>query len=245
MGLEIVLFCGAAFAAAFVSGLAGFAFGLIVLPVWLHILSPLQAAMLIALYAMVLQGYPVWILRRAIKLRRLAPLVTGGLIGIPLGIEFLRLTPAATMRIVIGILLVAFSLYNLLKPALRQVTGDRPLADGAIGVVSGLVGGATGLAGLVPAIWATLRGWPKDEQRAVFQPVGLALFAGMLVFLGGTGTLEGPTVRLFLIGLPGVVAGLWLGLRLFGRLDDAAFRKVVLIVLLLAGIVLVVERLLV
>lgn len=243
-GVDTVLFCAAAFFAAFVSGLAGFAFGLIVMPVWLHLISPLQAATLIALYAMVLQAYPVWKLRHAVRIRRLLPLVIGGLAAQPFGIEFLKVTPAATMRAVMGVFLVAFSLYSLLKPTLTPVKGERPLIDGGVGVLSGLVGGATGLAGLLPAIWATLRGWSKDEQRAVFQPVGFVLFLGMLVGLGGTGSIDRPTLLLFATGLPAVGLGLWLGLGLYGRLDDEAFRRIVLIVLLLSGVVLVAEHLL-
>jgi hypothetical protein len=50
-------------------------------------------------------------------------------------------------------------------------------------------------------------------------------------------------VHLFLIGLPAVLLGTWLGLKLYGRLDEAAFRKVVLIVLLVSGVVLAVPRL--
>ena len=45
--------------------------------------------------------------------------------------------------------------------------------------------------------------------------------------------------KLFLIGLPALFAGTWLGLKLFGRLDEAAFRKVVLALLLLSGVVLI------
>lgn len=66
----------------------------------------------------------------------------------------------------------------------------------------------------------------------------------MAVWLGGTGTIDGPTIRLFLIGLPAVLLGTWAGLRLYGRLDEAAFRKVVLVVLLLSGLALVLPRLL-
>jgi hypothetical protein len=35
-----------------------------------------------------------------------------------------------------------------------------------------------------------------------------------------------------------MLGGLWLGFRLYGKLDDAAFRKVVLILLLAAGLAL-------
>lgn len=241
--LPTLLFGFAAFAAAFVAGLAGFAFGMVAMAIWLHLLSPTQTAILITGYAIVIQGYAVWKLRHALKPKRLVPFIVGGLIGIPLGVELLRLLPAAPMRTGIGLFLIAFSLYSLLKPALPQLKGERKLADGGIGVLSGVIGGATGLAGVLPTIWSTLRGWPKDEQRAVFQPVAVALFLIGAAWLGGTGTVDRASLNLFLIGLPVVLLGTWLGLKLYGRLDEAAFRKVVLIVVLLSGVALVVPRL--
>jgi hypothetical protein len=33
-----------------------------------------------------------------------------------------------------------------------------------------------------------------------------------------------------------MVAGLWVGFKLYGKLDDAAFRKVMLVLLLVAGL---------
>lgn len=40
---------------------------------------------------------------------------------------------------------------------------------------------------------------------------------------------------LLLTGLPVLLAGTWLGLKLYGRLDEAAFRKLVLFLLVLSG----------
>ena len=45
---------------------------------------------------------------------------------------------------------------------------------------------------------------------------------------------------LFLIGLPALALGTWAGLKLFGRLNDAAFRRIVLVLLLASGLSLVV-----
>ncbi|HYC64846.1 MAG TPA: sulfite exporter TauE/SafE family protein [Reyranellaceae bacterium] len=237
--LPLALFAVAAFAAAFVAGLAGFAFGLVAMAIWLHLLTPTQVAILITGYALIVQGQAVWKLRRAIRPRRLLPFVLGGLLGVPLGVELLRVVPAEPMRVGIGIFLIVFSLYSLLRPALPQLKGERPLADGGIGVLSGVIGGSTGLATILPTIWSTLRGWPKDEQRAVFQPVGVALFVVVALWLGGTGTVDRASLELFLIGLPFVLVGTWLGLKLYGRLDEAGFRRVVLIVLLISGVALV------
>lgn len=241
--LPLALFVVAGFAAAVVAGLAGFAFGLVAMAVWLHLLTPTETAILITGYALIVQGQAVWKLRRAIRPRRLLPFVLGGLIGVPLGVELLRLVPAPPMRTGIGLFLIAVSLYSLLKPALPQLKGERPLADGGVGVLSGVVGGATGLAGILPTIWSSLRGWPRDEQRAVFQPVGVALFVIGALWLGGTGTVDRASLELFLIGLPFVLAGSWLGLKLYGRLDEAGFRRIVLIVLLLSGVALAATRL--
>ena len=54
--LDLGLFALGTFAAAFVTGLAGFAFGIIAAAVWLHFLSPMQAAALIVAFGLIVQG---------------------------------------------------------------------------------------------------------------------------------------------------------------------------------------------
>jgi hypothetical protein len=69
-----------------------------------------------------------------------------------------------------------FSLYNLTRPQLPQMKQAGRAADGAVGVLNGIIGGATGLAGIVTVIWTSMRGWSRDEQRAVFQRPALQAF---------------------------------------------------------------------
>ena len=241
--LDLALFLAATFAAAMVAGMAGFAFGLIAAAVWLHVLSPLQTTTLIVTFGLIVQGYSVWKLRHALKPKRLWPFLLGGALGLPLGVELLRWLPAADVRIAVGVFLVLFSLWSLARPALRPISAGGQWADGGVGVLSGVLGGLTGFGGILPTIWSGLRGWPKDEQRAVFQPTGVAIFIGTALMLGGTGSIGSDTVRLFLIGLPALLAGSWLGLRLYGKLDEAGFRRVVLVLLLLSGAALIVPAL--
>lgn len=185
----------------------------------------------------------MWKLRRALKLGRLLPFLVGGAIGLPVGMALLRWTPAAELRAAVGVVLVLFSLYRLARPQIRKFTAAGRLSDGGIGVLSGILGGLTGFGGILPTIWSGLRGWPRDEQRAVFQPTGVAIFLGTILLLGGAGTITADTLRLFLIGLPALLVGTWLRLRLYGRLDEAGFRRVVLVLLLFSGIALIVAAL--
>jgi uncharacterized membrane protein YfcA len=239
MPLDLSLFLVATFLAALVAGMAGFAFGLVAAAIWLHVLTPLQTTTLIVAFGLIVQGYSVWKLRRGLKFQRLLPFLIGGAIGLPMGVELLRWAPAEALRVAIGVFLIAFSVYSLARPQFRAVTVGGRLADGGVGVLSGVLGGATGFGGILPTIWSNIRGWPKDEQRAVFQPTGVAIFLGTALFLGGAGTVTPDTVRLFLIGLPALLFGSWLGLRLYGKLDEAGFRRVVLALLLVSGLALV------
>ena len=234
--LDLTLFAAATFAAAFVTGLAGFAFGIVAAAVWLHFLSPIQAAALIIAFGLIVQGVAVWKLRSAIKLTRLIPFLVGGAIGVPIGAEVLRWTDPASLRMGIGAILVVFSLYSLARPKLASAENAGAAADGTIGVVNGIIGGSTGLAGIVAVVWCSLRGWTPAEQRAVFQPVGVATFVMTGLWLGGTGMIGADVGWLFLIGLPALAAGTWAGLKLFGKLDEAGFRQVVLILLLISGL---------
>jgi hypothetical protein len=155
--------------------------------------------------------------------------------------EPLHWAPALQMRMAIGAVLIAFALYNWFRPNSAAAANAGVVADGTVGVVNGVVGGATGLAGLATVVWCNLRGWPPPEQRAVFQPVGVATFVMIALWLGGTGKIGTDTAWLFLLGLPALALGTWAGLKSFGHLNEAGFRKVVLGLLLLSGLALVIR----
>jgi uncharacterized membrane protein YfcA len=236
--LDLLIFLVATFAGALVAGLSGFAFGLVAASIWLYILTPLQAATLIIAFGLIVQGYSVWKLRHALDWRKLWPFVAGAAIGVPAGVAILGWANPAYVRAGIGVFLVLYSLYALLRPSLPPMTKGGAAADAAVGFANGVLGGITGLAGILVTIWCGLRGWPKDRQRAVFQPVAVAIFAMSAVWLGVKGAVSADTIRLFLFGLPALLAGTWLGMKLYGRLDEAAFRKVVLVLLLASGVAL-------
>jgi hypothetical protein len=236
--LQLLVFLVATFAASLTAGLVGFAFGIIAAGPWLHVLTPAQTTTLIVAFGLVVQGASVWKLRAAIRPRRLLPFLVGSAIGVPLGIALLQWLTPGELRVGTGVFLIAYSLYGLLRPTLPQFK-QSGAADASVGVVGGVVGGATGLAGIVVTIWCGLRGWPKDEQRAVFQPVGVATFAMIALWLGSAGMVTVDTLTLFVIGLPAVLAGTWAGLKLYGKLDESGFRKLVLALLLVSGATLV------
>jgi uncharacterized protein len=237
--VALMVFLVATFLAALVAGLAGFAFGLVAAAAWLYVLTPIQTASLIIAYGLIVQGVAVWKLRGALQWTRLWPFLVGGAIGVPVGVAILEAEPPGYVRAGIGLFLVLYSIHALARPALKPITAGGAPADAGIGFLNGAVGGVSGLAGIVVVIWCGLRAWPKDVQRAVFQPVAVAIFLMSALWLGARGAMSVDTAWLFVIGLPALLAGTWLGLKLYGRLDEARFRNVVLVVLLVSGAALV------
>ena len=241
-GLVLTLFVLAAFAGGFVSGFSGFAMGLVVSGIWLHIITPVQTATLIAGYGLLTQGYGILKLRQAVNWQNIWPLAFGTTIGIPIGVMMLTYINPAYVRFGVGLLLVLYTVYALARPAFKPMKiGIAP--DIAIGVLNGLVGGLTGLGGVISTISCQLRGWTKDVQRAVFQPVLFAAFVVISISMGITGAVTSETLKLYGLGLPFMFAGLWSGFKLYGKIDDETFRRAVLILLLLAGVSLIVPAL--
>jgi hypothetical protein len=237
--LDLVIFLIATFAGALVAGLSGFAFGLVAASIWLFILTPLQTATLIVAFGLIVQGYSVWKLRHALDWSKLWPFLAGAAVGVPIGISILGWASPAYVKAGIGVFLILYSLYALFRPSLGPVTKGGAAADAGVGFANGVLGGITGLAGILVTIWSGLRGWPKDQQRTIFQPVAVAIFAMSAVWFGAKGAVSADTIRLFLFGLPVLLAGTWLGMKLYGRLDETAFRKVVLVLLLASGAALI------
>jgi hypothetical protein len=188
-----------------------------------------------------IQSYSTWKLRHALSVARLWPFLVGGALGVPLGTELLRWVPAGPFRTGVGIFIVLFCVYAMAKPNWTVGAWGGRAADGGVGFLGGILGAATGLGAILQAMWCAARGWRKDEQRAVFQPVAVGVFVMTLLWLGGSGAIDSGTIALFLTGIPAVLAGTWLGLKWYARMGESGFRRVVLGLLLLSGLALAVR----
>ncbi len=219
---------------ALVSGLAGFAFSAVAAALLTHWVAPIAFVPLLLACSITTQLFSIAKLRRMIEWRRCAPFVLGGLVGIPLGAALLRDTDPHRFGVWFGAFLVAYGAFMLLKPRLVVRRGNY-LVDAACGVLGGITAGAIAFPGAAPTIWCGLRGLPKDVQRGIVQPFILTIQVATLVYFSRLGFLTSATIASYVVCAPAVLFGTWLGLGLFDRIDDAAFRRVVLIFLIVSG----------
>lgn len=241
MPLEFVALLAGAFAAAFVSGAFGFGNALVAAAVWLPFLEPRAAVPLIIITGLVMHAWSLRALETKPDLRRLTPFVAGGLIGAPIGTWLLTLTEPVPFRRAVGVILCLYGVTALmLRPGRMRLKPPRS-ADAAVGAAAGLLGNFAGLAGILPTLWCGLRGWSPDEQRAVYQPVQLAL--GLIALLGviASGLVGSDALKRLALCFPAIVAGLWCGYGLYARLNPLAFARAVLALVLISGAALLIQ----
>ena len=235
---ELIVVRGA-LAGGFVSGLTGFGTALTALGLWLHVLEPVAAAVLVVICSVVSQLQSLYRVRRAVQWSLAWPFLAGGLVGVPLGVVLLRHVDAQTIRSGLGVFLVGYTGLMLVLPRVPVVArwGGR-LADGAVGTGGGVLGGLAGLSGVMMSLWCGLRGWSPDHQRGVYQPFNLIVLSIALGIYVAQGQLTDRLLELTLLCLPATLLGRALGLRLYGRVNDTQFRRIVLWLLLVSGLVL-------
>lgn len=239
MDSYLAIIIGGAVLAGFVQGLSGFAFSLAALSVWTWAVDPQVAAPMAVFGSLVGQVVAMPLTWRGTNLKRLAPFVIGGLIGVPLGIFLLGVLDPTGFKLGLGLFLLVYCPAMFFAPSTWAVRWGGAWANGAAGWLGGVFGGIGGFAGALPQLWCTLRGWDKDTQRGVMQIFNIAMHVATLTGYAIAGDkITAETLGLFAIITPALVIPVLLGALIFRRLDQKAFRRIVLALLFASGVVL-------
>jgi len=235
---DALLFLGA-LAGGFVSGLAGFGTALMALGIWLYVLPPSLAVPLVLVCSVIAQSATLPSMWRTFDLTLVWPVVAGGLAGVPIGTLLVAHADPQIFKLSVGVLLLVFptALYFQRRPMAFRF-GGRP-ADAGIGFAGGILGGLAGLSGPLPILWASVRGWGKEERRGVFQIFNWAILLAALCLQMAAGMVGPQVIWLTLLAFPGTILGAWLGARIYRALSDRNFRDIVLGLLLLSGAALI------
>jgi uncharacterized membrane protein YfcA len=233
-----LLFLGA-LAGGFIAGLAGFGTALMALGIWLYVLPPSLAVPLVLICSVVGQTTTLPSMWRTFDLTLVWPFIIGGLAGVPIGTMLIAHADPRTFKLGVGLFLLAFPTILYFNRAPMAFRFGGRLADAGVGFAGGILGGLAGLSGPLPILWASLRGWGKDERRGIFQTFNWTVLAAALCYQAATGMVELKVLWLALLAFPGTVLGAWLGARVYRALSDKNFADVVLGLLFLSGVGLV------
>ncbi len=236
---QIILVFLGALAGGLVNGLTGFGTGLTAMGLWLNAISPAVAATLVVICSVVAQIQTFPMIWHSIEWRRLWPFILPGLLGVPIGTWLLRLIDAETFKLGIGMFLIAYSLYILLRREHAGSDAGGRAGDALIGFGGGVLGGLAGLSGVLNIIWTDVRGWSKERRRSIIQGFNMTILLVALASHGANGLLTIEVGYATAAALPGTIAGAWAGARVYRSLGDRGYQQVVLVLLMIAGLFLI------
>jgi uncharacterized membrane protein YfcA len=126
---------------------------------------------------------------------------------------------------------------------LPQIAWGGRVADGCVGWIGGIMSGLGGLTGPAPILWVRLRGWDRHTQRAVFQMFSLCMQCLTMIAYASSGAVTTDLLLRLAVTLPTMFVASWIGSRLYYRINDRAFSRIILGLLAAAGVILVISSL--
>jgi uncharacterized membrane protein YfcA len=223
-------------AAGLVQGVSGFAFSMVAMSIWVWGVDPQLAAVLAVFGGVTGQIISAVRVRRGWYFGILWPFILGSAIGIPIGTRLLPYLDPDRFKLVLGLLLVVCCSAMLATSRLPRFDKGGRGADAGVGLLGGIMAPLSGFSGLAPALWCTLRGYNKDEHRAVIQNFNLVVLAATFCSLVWAGRVK-PDMLPSMAVVAGslVVPSVW-GSKIYIGMSPEAFRKGVLWLLILAGV---------
>lgn len=219
--------------AALIQAVSGFGFSLFLVPLLAAVLGPKHTVFLANLLSVAINAAQVVTLREHVAWRTSGTFLAGAVAGMPFGLAVLLVLSPVVLQVVIACVVLAFTV--LLARGLRLHDAGRP-GDIATGLISGVLNTSTSMSGPPVVLYLQGKRFLPQQFRATATAYFLAsaLIAVGLLVLGGAS--KPYLFAAALISLPGLALGRIVGNRLFLRMRDAQFVRLVYAVLVLSAI---------
>jgi len=203
-------------------------------PVLNLFLSPKTTVSLVVILGAVLNVILLLQCYKQVEIKKIPYLLLGSIIGIPFGAYVLTVFSVQFLKILIGAITIGSA--SLLFLEINKRFKREHLASILVGLISGVLKGSVGMPGPPIVLFGLNQGWEKERFRATiiayftmlsFVTIGtflkFKLFTEFIAMLG-------------IIGLPMLLLGSWVGIKLKGKVSAAGFHKIILALITIAGV---------
>ncbi|WP_257347619.1 sulfite exporter TauE/SafE family protein [Pseudalkalibacillus decolorationis] len=233
----IVLFIGIILVAAILQTSTGFGFSIMATPFLLLIFEPREAIQINLVLSLVISFALISKIRKDIDLGILKRFVIGSAAGLPVGISLFLLLDMTLLKLSISVIILVLTVLLMLKFRVKK-TNNR---DFTIGGLSGMLTTSIGMPGPPILLYFSGTDTKKETLRATTLGFYLFIYAMSLivqVIFAGTNKIVWTSSGL---ALPILLIGMFVGQKLFKRINQKTFRIFTYIILLFTGVYLFYE----
>lgn len=236
--MEYYLIALIMFAGASLQGITGFGSGLVAVP-FLSLLIPLpQLTPLLSIINVVMAIYLCWLLRHYFSLKQWRWLLVSGVVGTLAGNTALAYLPVATLQQGMAIFVIGAGL--LFWFGVQFKARATATEQSYTGLISGFANGALTLGGPPVVLFLTATRLERSHFRATLALFFLVLGLTNVISFALQGRYTATGLAPVLALLTGAISGAYLGHRVSHLLPEQLFRKLTLVVVIGAGVMVLV-----
>jgi uncharacterized membrane protein YfcA len=225
--------CLVIFFAAFTQGVAGFGSALTALPLLAILLDIKTVIPLVGLFSLSITFLLFVQLLKYLEWKRIYSLIAGAILGIPIGVFFLKRLDKDTIQWTLGIILILYAIYGLFFKSSKN--GIREGWAYFYGFLAGCLGGALSAPGPPVVVYTSLQSWSKDRIKATLQGFLFVSYVTAVFAQAVSGVTTVTVLRFYLISLPVLILGTYGGSYCYGKISEEWYRRIMLILLALLG----------
>lgn len=216
---------------AIIRGISGFGFSMILVVALTFFLPPAEATALIFIWeisASILHLPFVW---KHVDWKAMKWLGTGCIIGTPLGVLSLVFIPPTPMTVIINGTVIVLCLIML-----KGITLKRTLTNLEVigtGTVAGIINGASANGG--PPVILLFFSSPVGASVGRASLIAYFLFTDFFASLvfASQGLMPLKTIATSLYFIPCLAVGIWIGNKLYDKIEEKTFKRFVIILLII------------
>lgn len=236
--IEFLAIIAILFVACLTRSTFGFGEALVAMPLLSMVVDVKDAAAVVALTsifnAVAILLTTKW---RNIEWSAAAYMLTGTMLGVPLGVYVLVNVPEAAVKSILAALVISFAVYNLTRPRMAKLESNVPALG--FGFVAGVFGGAYNTIGPPMVIFGTLRQWSAQRFRVTLQAVFLPTSLAVAAFHSANKLWTPVVIESFLYSIPGLIIAAIAGREINKRIEGERFSRYIFFLLIVIGIVLI------
>jgi uncharacterized membrane protein YfcA len=225
--------CSVLFFAGFTKGISGFGTIIVSIPLLTIFLDIRTVIPLVALSALSMSLLLLVQLRQYFDWKKVYPFMVGAVPGIPVGVFFLKRIEKGAIFWVLGSILIAYGLSNMLIRSSKR--GIRQNWVYPFAFLAGCLGGAFSAPGPPVIVYTSLQAWNKEQIRVTLQ--GFFLISGAIIvfFHAINGLITWAVLRFYGVSFPSLILGAYAGSLFYRMIDEKTYRGLMFVMLCLLG----------
>lgn len=240
MTLSAMFFIAAAWLiGGFVHGVTSIGGAMVAMPLITFVTGPREAILVACIVGGLAPLALSIIYRRYVLWRETLWLALGCIPGIPAGVAMLTTLSGPALLLAVGGMLIFFVLWQTLSHKVRAALPFHALTTLLVGIVAAFLTACTSLGGPPLAVYATFRGWKKEEALATLSMTFNFINLSVVLSQWKSGLYDSSVASAVSVSLPCIIIGVLASVPVVRRMPQETFRRLLLLMIFTSGVILI------